>query len=108
MAGSTSSLILVYPSLFLYFFYRLVFPCSYLIGGTIPTSLLVLVKTIFTPLWQWIPFWLEMEPPDADRVVVGSRDHSLASSLKERVSNRNLISQSACPGVDILSRFLNV
>ena len=31
---------MVYPSLFLYFFRRLVFPCSYLIGGTIPTFLL--------------------------------------------------------------------
>ena len=51
---------------------------------------------------------LEMEPPDAERVVVGSRDHSLVSSLKERVSRRNLISQSARPAVDILSRFLNV
>ena len=40
----------IYPSLFLYFFRRLVFPCSYLIGGTIPTSLLVLLKNIFTPL----------------------------------------------------------
>ena len=39
---------MVYPSLFLYFFHRLVFPCSYVIGGTIPTSVLVLVKTIFT------------------------------------------------------------
>ena len=36
------------------------------------------------------------------------RDHSLVSSLKERVSRSNLISQSARPGVDILSRFLNV
>ena len=43
--------VMVYPSLFLYFFHRLVFPCSYLIGGTIPTSLLVLVKNIFTPLY---------------------------------------------------------
>ena len=58
--------------------------------------------------WQWISFWLEIEPPDAERVAVGSRDHSLVSSLKERVSRRNLISQSARPGVDILSRFLNV
>ena len=53
-------------------------------------------------------FWLEMEPPDAEKVAVGSRDHSLVSSLKERVSRRNLISQSAHPGVDILSRFLNI
>ena len=30
-------------------FPQVVFPCSYLIGGTIPTSLLVLVKSIFTP-----------------------------------------------------------
>ena len=41
---------MVHPSLFLYFFRRLFFPHSYLIGGTIPTSVLVLVKTIFTPL----------------------------------------------------------
>ena len=41
---------MVHPSLFLYLFCRLVFPCSYLIGGTIPTSLLVLLKKIFTPL----------------------------------------------------------
>ena len=41
---------MVHSSLFLYVFHRLVFPCSYLIGGTIPTSLLVLVETIFTPL----------------------------------------------------------
>ena len=54
-------------------------------------------------LWQWISFWLQIE-----RVAVGSRDHSLVSSLKERVSTSNLISQSARPGVDILSRFLNV
>ena len=46
-------------------------------------------------------------PPGAKRVVVGSRDHSLVSSLKEHVSRRNLISQSVCPGVDILSRILN-
>ena len=59
-------------------------------------------------LWQWISFWLEIEPLDAERVAVGSRDHSLVSSLKERVSRRNLISQSVRPGVDILSRFLNV
>ena len=54
--------------------------------------------------WQWICFLLEMEPPDAEGVVVRSRDRSLVSSLKERVSRRNLISQSARPGVDILSR----
>ena len=30
------------------------FPCSYLIGGTIPTCLLVLVKNIFTPLVLYI------------------------------------------------------
>ena len=59
-------------------------------------------------LWQWISFWLEIEPLDAERVAVGSKDHSLVSSLKERVSRRNLISQTARPGVDILSRFLNV
>ena len=58
--------------------------------------------------WQWISFLLEMEPPDAEGVAVRSRDRSLVSSLKERVSRRNLISQSACLGVDILSRFLNV
>ena len=28
----------------------LVFPCRYLIGGTIPTSVRVLVEAIFTPL----------------------------------------------------------
>ena len=39
------------PPLFLYFFHRLVFPRRYLIGGTIPTSLLVLVKNIFAPLY---------------------------------------------------------
>ena len=38
------------PSLFLHFFRQLLFPCSYLITGTIPTSVLVLVKNIFTPL----------------------------------------------------------
>ena len=43
-----------------------------------------------------------------ERVAMGSIDHSLVSSLKERVSRRNLISQSARPGVDILIRFLNV
>ena len=58
--------------------------------------------------WQWISFLLEMEPPDTEGVAVRSRDRSLASSLKERVSRRNLMSQSARPGVDILSRFLNV
>ena len=45
-----TSNVMVYPSLFLYYFHWLVFPCSYLIGGTIPTSLLVLVKNMFTPL----------------------------------------------------------
>ena len=59
-------------------------------------------------LWQWISFWLEIEPPDAERTAVESRDHSFVSSLKERVSRSNLISQSARPGVDILSHFLNV
>ena len=54
--------------------------------------------------WQLISFWLEMEPPDAERVAVGSRDYSLVSSLKECVSQKKLISQSARPGVDILSR----
>ena len=53
-------------------------------------------------------FWLEMEPPDAERVAVRSRDRSHVSSLKESVSRRTLISQSARPGVYILSRFLNV
>ena len=33
-----------------YTFHWLDFPCSYLIGGTIPTSLLVLGKSIFTLL----------------------------------------------------------
>ena len=42
-----------------------------------------------------------MEPPDAERVAVGSRDHS---SLKECVRRRNLISQSVSPGVDISHR----
>ena len=37
----------------------------------------------------------------------GSRDHSLVSSLKWHVSRRNLISQSAHPGIDIISHFLN-
>ena len=37
------------PSLFLHFSCQLVFPCSYLIRGTIPTSVLVLVENIFTP-----------------------------------------------------------
>ena len=57
---------------------------------------------------EWISFLLGMEPPDAERIAVRSRDRSLVSSLKERVSRRNLISQSARPDVDILSRFLNV
>ena len=54
--------------------------------------------------WQWISFWLEMEPPDAERVAVGLRDHLLVLSLKERVNRRNLILQSARSGVDVLSR----
>ena len=58
--------------------------------------------------WQWISFWLEIEPLDAERVAVGSRDHLLVSSLKERVSRRDLISQRVRPGVNILSRILNV
>ena len=33
------------------FLRQLVFLCSYLNGGTIPTSLLVLAETIFTPLF---------------------------------------------------------
>ena len=33
--------VMVYPSLFLYLFHQLFFPCSHLIGGTTPTSLLV-------------------------------------------------------------------
>ena len=37
------------PSLFLHFSRQLVFPCCYLIRGTIPTSVLVLVENIFTP-----------------------------------------------------------
>ena len=41
---------LAYPSLFLYLLQRLGLPCIYLIGCTIPTSLLVLVENIFTPL----------------------------------------------------------
>ena len=53
-------------------------------------------------------FWLEMEPPEAERVAVRSRHRSLVSSLKERVIRRNLISQSMRPGVDILSHFLNI
>ena len=40
---------MVYPSLFLYFFHRLFFSRSYLIGGTIPTSLLVSVKKFLLP-----------------------------------------------------------
>ena len=36
-----------------------------------------------------------MEPPNAEGVAVASRDHSVVSSLKERVSRRNLISQGA-------------
>ena len=42
---------MVYPSLFLYCFHQLVFSCCYLIGGTIPTSLLVLIKSILLPLY---------------------------------------------------------
>ena len=41
--------IMASPSLFLHFFCQLVFPCSYLIRGTIPISVLVLVENIFTP-----------------------------------------------------------
>ena len=57
--------------------------------------------------WWWIPCRLEMEPPDVERVLVGSRDHSLVSSLKESVSRRNLIfcALSARPGIDILFFF---
>ena len=44
-----------------------------------------------------------------DRTTRHGEDCSgLVSSLKERMSRRNLISQSARPGVDSLSRFLNV
>ena len=44
-----------------------------------------------------------------DRAIRHGEDCSgLVSSQKERMSRRNLISQSAHPGVDILSRFLNV
>ena len=44
-----------------------------------------------------------------DRATRHGEDCSgLVSSLKERMSRRNLISQNARPGVDILSRFLNV
>ena len=44
-----------------------------------------------------------------DRATRHGEDCSgLVSSLKERMSRRNLISQSARPGVDSLSRFLNV
>ena len=52
--------------------------------------------------WQWISFWLEKEAPDTERVAMGSRDLSLVLSLKEHVSRRNLISQNAHSGVDIL------
>ena len=52
---------MVYPSLFLYFFYWLVFPCSYLIGGTIPTSLLVLMDTILLHLYRLGPPCLKMK-----------------------------------------------
>ena len=38
------------PSLFLHFFRQLVFPCSYLIRGTIPTSVLVLVSCTHSQL----------------------------------------------------------
>ena len=71
-------------------------------------SLLELSHAYYAFQWQWISFWLEMEPPDAEGVAVGSRDHSLISSLKEHVNRRNLISKNAHPGVNILSRFLNV
>ena len=44
-----------YPSLFLEFFHQLVFPCrptySSETRGTIPTSLLVFVENVFTPLY---------------------------------------------------------
>ena len=44
-----------------------------------------------------------------DRATRHGEDCSgLVSSLKDRMSRRNLISQNARPGVDILSRFLNV
>ena len=46
-----NSNVMASPSLFLHFFRQLVLLCSYLIGGTIPTSLLVLVGNIFTPLY---------------------------------------------------------
>ena len=65
------------------------------------------MHTAYVFHWQWISFWLEMDPPDAERVAVGSRDHSLASSLKVCMSRRNLISQSARPGVNPPSHFLN-
>ena len=62
-------------------------------------SLWELSRAYYVFQWQWISLWLEMEPPDAERIAVGSRDHSLISSLKELESRRNLISQSAHPGV---------
>ena len=51
------------PSLFLHFFRQLVFPCSYLIRGTIPTSLLVLVKNIFTPFIYIIYIYIYIYAP---------------------------------------------
>ena len=54
-------------------------------------------------------FWTMDSFLGGDRATRHGEDCSgLVSSLKERLSRRNLISQSARPGVDILSRFLNV
>ena len=55
--------VMVYPSLFLYFstgWY--IFPYRYFLGGTIPTSLLVLVKIFSLSLLLYKPFHLSFLP----------------------------------------------
>ena len=75
---------MAFPSLFLHFLRQLFFPCSYLIRGTIPTSLLVLVENIFTPLYIYVYISVKMAVPWDSLTLLSF--HSLCLHLRSHLT----------------------
>ena len=66
-----------------YFFHRLFFPCSYLIGGTIPTSLWVLVKNIFTSFVSVLFMECQLHIMKITSLILGTHEsHACKLSLQ--------------------------
>ena len=80
------------------------FSTNQMLLAGIPANSIHSLRELSHAAFRAIDFFLA-----GDRATRHGEDCSgLVSSLKERMSRRNLISQNARPGVDILSRFLNV